>query len=331
MMITEILDKLRQLTQIDIQSSWLSISDTISFDSIDIDAGKPVNLNEKGYIVWPAGRQVKWLAKKLIIPQEIRGYPLSGLTVKLALTWWAEKAEIFINKQLVQEGDLFDSSARILVSPYAKPREEFLILLRLVSPSHDIGGLMSSKLIYETDIGLIDPGFIADELTILYNYLSAFEPQNIEFFKKIINRINWNIVDDKKRFNCHLLELRKTLKPFAKKIKKYSLNLLGHAHLDMAWLWLVDETWDVGERTFSSVINLQKEFPELIFGHTTPVLYEWIEKHRPQLFKKIIKAYKQGKWEILGGMWVEPEVNLVSGESIVRQLMYGQRLFKKKF
>ncbi|XTZ11159.1 MAG: alpha-mannosidase, partial [cyanobacterium endosymbiont of Rhopalodia yunnanensis] len=249
MVITEILDKLRKLTQIDIQSSWVSISDKISFDSIDIDAGKPVNLNEKGYIIWPAGRQVKWLAKKLIIPKEIRGYPLSGLTVKLALTWWAEKAEIFINKQLVQEGDLFDSSARILVSSYAKPREEFLILLRLVSPSHDIGGLMSSKLIYETDIGLIDPGFVADELTILYNYLSAFEPQSIDLFAKIINRINWDIIDNKKRFNCHLLELRKTLKPLAKNIKKYSLNLLGHAHLDMAWLWLVDETWDVGERT----------------------------------------------------------------------------------
>ncbi|MGP0128619.1 MAG: alpha-mannosidase [cyanobacterium endosymbiont of Rhopalodia musculus] len=331
MIITEILDRLRKLTQIDIQSSWLSISDEISFDSIDIDAWKPVSLNQKGYIVWTAGKQVKWLAKRLIIPKQIREYPLSGLTVKLALTWWAEKAEIFINKKLVQEGDLFDSSARILVSPSAEPGEEFLILLRLVSPSHDIGGLMSSRLIYETDIGLIDPGFVADEFTILYNYLSAFEPQNINIFKVSIYQIDWNIVDNKEKFDCHLSELRDTLKPLAKNIKEHSLNLLGHAHLDMAWLWLVDETWYVGERTFSSVINLQKEFPDLIFGHTTPVLYEWIEKHRPQLFQEILEVYKQGKWEILGGMWVEPEVNLASGESMVRQLLYGQRFFKKKF
>ncbi|WP_267383576.1 alpha-mannosidase [Cyanobacterium sp. uoEpiScrs1] len=330
-MVTEIFDKLRQLTQIDIQSSWLSISEEISFDDIDIYSWKPVNLNQKGYIVWPAGRKIKWLAKKLIIPKQIKGYPLSGLALRLSLTWWAEKAEIFINKKLVQEGDLFDSSARILVSPSVKPRDEFLILLRLVSPGHDIGGLMSSRLIYETDVNLIDPGFVADELTILYNYLSAFEPQAINLFKQLINQINWDIVNDQKQFNCHLFKLRNILKPLAKNIKEYSLNLLGHAHLDMAWLWPVDETWDVGERTFTSVISLQKEFTDLIFGHTTPVLYEWMEKHRPQLFKKILEAYKQGKWEILGGMWVEPEVNLASGESIVRQLLYGQRFFREKF
>lgn len=331
MMVRETLDRLRQLTQVDIQSSWLSISGEISLDSINVDTWEPVNLNQKGYIIWPKGRQVKWLAKKIIIPEHIKGYSLSGLTIKLALTWWAEKAEIFVDSQLVQQGDLFDSSARILVTLSAKPKEEFLILLRLVSPSHDIGGLMSSRLIYETDTNLIDPGFLADELTILYNYICAFEPKNVEFFKKLIYQINWNIVDNKEIFDCHLLEVRKTLQPLAKNIKKYSLNLLGHAHLDMAWLWSVDETWYVGERTFDSVINLQKEFPDLIFGHTTPVLYEWIEKHRPQLFQNILEKYKQGKWEILGGMWVEPEVNLVSGESIVRQLLYGQRYFKEKF
>ncbi len=331
MTIIETLEKLRQLTQIDLQSSWVSVSNEINFESLDINSWEPIQLNEKGYIIWQAGRKIKWLAKKIAIPEKINGYSLSGLTVRLALTWWAENAKIFVNNKLVQEGDLFDSSARILVTPSAKPGEEFLILLRLVSPDHDIGGLMNSRLIFETNTSLIEPGFFANELTILYNYLSTFETEKLDYFKTLISEINWDVVSDKKAFDQNLLELRQTLEPLAKNIKKHSLNLLGHAHLDMAWLWPVDETWDVGERTFSSVINLQKEFPELIFGHTTPVLYEWIEKHRPQLFKAIIEAYQQGKWEILGGMWVEPEVNLSSGESIVRQLLYGQRYFKEKF
>ena len=106
--------------------------------------------------------------------------------------------------------------------------------------------------------------------------------------------------------------------------------MLGHAHLDMAWLWTKNETYEVAERTFNSVLNLQKDFPNLIFGHTSAALYQWIEVNKPDLFKQIQEAVKDKKWEILGGMWVEPEVNLLSGESLIRQLLYGQKYFKSK-
>lgn len=269
-MILETIDQLRQLTQTDVQIGWVHTGDEIDFNSINLDAWEKGELNEKGYIIWPAGKQVKWLGQKFIIPDHLKGYPLAGLTLRLALTWWAEDAKIFVNNQLVQEGDLFDSSSRILLTSSVQPGEEILVLLRLVSPGHDIGGLMKSRLIYERESNLtvdddfntlvIDPGFVADELTILYNYLSAFEPEKLQILNQVINQINWKLVSDASKFDRCLLDLREKILPLANYIKQSSLNLLGHAHLDMAWLWPVNETWDAAQRTFTSVINLQKTF-----------------------------------------------------------------------
>ena len=114
-------------------------------------------------------------------------------------------------------------------------------------------------------------------------------------------------------------------------IYKGKIYLLGHAHLDLAWLWPVEETWEAAERTFESALKLQSEFPDLIFGHSTPALYAWIVEHRPDLFAAIKKQVAAGLWEVVGGMWVEPDLNLISAESMVRQVFYGQRYTQEKF
>ena len=331
MNITETINQLRQLTQLDVQNNWLGTSDEIDVNHLNFEALELIEVNQQGYLTWEAGRKVKWLVQKFLIPQQLKGYPLQGLFLRLSLAWWAEKAEIFVNGTFVQAGDLFDSSARILLTSSAQIGQEIIVCLRLVSPDHDIGALMRSQLIYESDYDSIDPGFVADELAILNKYLSSFEVEKLDFLEANIHQINWNDVDNFNKFNTELSNLREQLQPLSNEIKKRNFNIVGHAHLDMAWLWTVEETWDVAERTFTSVINLQKEFNDLTFCHTTPIVYEWIEKNRPELFKQIQASYKAGRWEVLGGMWVEPDVNLVSGESIVRQLLYGQKYIKEKF
>lgn len=328
--ILNIIDRLHQLVQIDIQENWYYLDQDSSIEYIDLKQAKPVQLNDKQYIIWSSGQQVQWLIQKIILPSSLKNYPLKHLTARLILTWWAEDAKIYINGTLVQEGDLFDSTTRLLLTNNVIPGQEIIIALRLVSPEHDFGALMRSLLIFENP-NFIDPGFVADELNVLYNYLKAFEPDKIENLALALNQINWNLVLKQYEFNQALLEIREILQPLAKNLKERQVHLLGHAHLDMAWLWPIKETWDVAQRTFSSVLNLQKDFSELKFGHSSPLLYEWIEKNRPDLFTQIKEAYKAKSWEILGGMWVEPEVNLISGESLVRQLLYGQNYFKEKF
>ncbi|MGL5807196.1 MAG: alpha-mannosidase [Xenococcaceae cyanobacterium] len=340
--ISATIDKLYRLTQIDVQSNWRYLDDDL-FISKDETANKfsvaiepkewqLVGLNEKKYITFSAGRQVRWLAQKFVIPDRLESYPLQGLCLRLVLTWWAEDAQVFVNGKLVQQGDLFDSSARILLTRSANPGEEITVAIRLVSPGHDLGALMRSKLIFENTIAdCIDPGFVADELSVLKKYLENFEPDKLDIFAKEIEHLDWNNVSDAEKFHDSLSNLRQNLLPLAQNIKGRSLNLLGHAHLDMAWLWTTSETYQVGQRTFASVLSLQKEYPYLTFGHTSPALYAWIEKNNPDLFAAIQNAFRQGKWEVVGGMWVEPEVNIISGESLVRQLLYGQNYCQEKF
>ena len=315
--------KLSHLTRTDVQKNWLIA--TAAGNPI-----QPVTLNEKQYIIWPAGRQIQYLTQKIIVPEHLAGYPLAGMELRLILTWWAEDVKIYVNNQFIQAGDLFDSSTRILLSNSVSTGQEIVVTLRLVSPNHDIGGLMKSQLIYEYSQA-IDPSFVADELTILHNYLQTFYPENLAAFTATLDNIDWDNVTNKDRFNQSLESIRQSLQPLAQPLKERSFHLLGHAHLDMAWLWPLAETWQVAKNTFISVLNLQKDFPALIFGHSSPLIYEWIKKHHPDLFQAILEAYKGQSWELLGGMWVEPEVNLISGESLFRQLLYGQKYFQEKF
>ncbi len=277
-----------------------------------------------------------WLSQHFVIPKDLQGYPLAGLALRLALTWWAQEAQIFVNGQLVQEGDLFDSSARVLLSQAVVPGEAIAVSLRLVSPVHDIGALMRSHAVYESTDS-IDPGFVADELAVLQKYLAAFEPEQLDILAAAVAQINWEVLSQQQEFVNSLSTFRHNLQsllgakhtfPLA---KQRCIQLLGHAHLDMAWLWTVSETWEVAQRTFESVLNLQQEFPNLTYCHSTPALYAWIEQHRPDLFTAIQQQFVNGCWEVVGGMWVEPDLNLISGESIVRQVLYAQRYVQEKF
>ncbi|MGA7954665.1 MAG: glycoside hydrolase family 38 C-terminal domain-containing protein [Gloeobacterales cyanobacterium] len=113
--------------------------------------------------------------------------------------------------------------------------------------------------------------------------------------------------------------------------KARKIHLLGNAHIDIAWLWPIAETKDVLKRTFKSVLKLQKDYPSLIFNQSSALTYEWIEQREPELFSTIQDAVKQNHWELTGGMWIEPDLNLPSGESLIRQILYGKRYFQEKF
>ncbi len=338
--INQIIEQLQKLTQLDIQADWYSHREKTShhkpqdyLQTIDLTDCAPVNLNDKGYIVFPKGKEVRWLVQKVVIPQSLAGYSVENLTLRLVLTWWAEDAQIFINGELVQAGDLFDSSARVLISSQVQPETEYVIAIRLVSPGHDIGALMRSHLLYEhqNTPEAIDPGWFSKELTVLSKYLTQFEPKKLNILAQELAAIEWNLVSDRPKFDACLNKIRQNLLPLASKLKKRKFNLLGHAHLDMAWLWTTEETYQVAERTFRSVLNLQQEYPDLTFCHTSPALYEWMEQNRPELFAQIQNATQTNKWEALGGMWIEPEVNIISGESIIRQCLYGQQYYQAKF
>jgi alpha-mannosidase len=109
------------------------------------------------------------------------------------------------------------------------------------------------------------------------------------------------------------------------------IAMTGHAHLDLAWLWPVSETLRKGRRTFASVLSLMDRYEDFVFNQSSAQLYAWIEDEAPDLFERVRMRVAEGRWEPVGGMWVEPDCQTPSGESIVRQLLYGQRYFEDRF
>ncbi|MBN2199228.1 MAG: alpha-mannosidase, partial [Candidatus Aminicenantes bacterium] len=105
----------------------------------------------------------------------------------------------------------------------------------------------------------------------------------------------------------------------------------GNSHIDLAWLWRWRETVEVARATFSTILDNMEEYPEIVYLQSQAQAYKWMEERYPELFERIRRMVKKGRWEIVGGMWVEPDCNLIDGESFVRQLLYGKRYFREKF
>ena len=120
---------------------------------------------------------------------------------------------------------------------------------------------------------------------------------------------------------------------YGKECGKQMANVvcIGHSHIDTAWLWPFRQTEEKCQRTFSTAVNMMKEFPEYKFITSQPQQFKYIKELEPELFEDVKKMVESGNWEIEGAMWVEPDCNLSSGESLCRQLLHGKRFMKNEF
>lgn len=111
----------------------------------------------------------------------------------------------------------------------------------------------------------------------------------------------------------------------------HQLSAIGHAHIDTAWLWPLAETERKCERTFSSQLLYMREYPEMRFACSQAWQYDCIKHRNPELYARLCDAVRAGNWVPVGGTWIEPDCNIPSGESLLRQFLYGQRFFEKEF
>ncbi|MDR2138957.1 MAG: twin-arginine translocation signal domain-containing protein [Tannerella sp.] len=113
------------------------------------------------------------------------------------------------------------------------------------------------------------------------------------------------------------------------KAKKYRIYMIAHAHLDVVWLWPWHEGLAVAHSTFRSVLERMKETPDLVFTSSSALYYKWVAENDPDMLTEIRQRVAEGRWNLVGGWWIEPDTNIPSGESMVRQGLYGQRTFEK--
>lgn len=246
----------------------------------------------RGLIIWPRGAQVRRLRWRLERPTEWS--QLAGSAVaRLCLRWWAEAAELRVDGVCVHRGDLFDTACRWPLPRRWWQGEPLELELRLVSPLHDDGALIHSRL-------ELEPSDPADPHGLLDPVVAELEALRRE-------------------------------RGLPSGPGQGAVRLLGHAHLDLAWLWPVADTWQAAERTFCSALDLMQRWPELRFGHSTPALYAWLEQHRPALFAQIRTAMRHGRWEPLNGPWVESDCQLLETPSLLRQFQLGQDYSRRAF
>ena len=110
-----------------------------------------------------------------------------------------------------------------------------------------------------------------------------------------------------------------------------NVTMLGHTHIDVAWLWRLRHTREKTARSFSTVNRLMEKYPEYVFIQTQPQLYDYLKEDYPDIYAHIKRRVAEGRWEPSGAMWVECDCNLASGESIIRQILVGKNFFKKEF
>lgn len=113
--------------------------------------------------------------------------------------------------------------------------------------------------------------------------------------------------------------------------QRASVACIGHTHIDCAWLWTLRQTREKAQRSFATVLELMRRYPEYKFTSSQPLLYKYVKEEAPELYAEIKKRIAEGRWECDGGMWVEADCNLPAGESFIRQFIYGKRFFREEF
>lgn len=171
------------------------------------------------------------------------------------------------------------------------------------------------------------------DMRILYGILKSY---GLEDFRG--KRMLKILTDAMDIFNCDCANAPKVRAMLAEKAFSCKASggtpiawSIGHGHLDVGWLWPVSASIGKAARTFTNQIALMEKYPEYVFGASQAVLYRMVKENYPELYEKVKKQVASGRWEVQGGMYVEADCNLSSGESLVRQFLHGKNFFKDEF
>jgi alpha-mannosidase len=273
----------------------------------------------------------------ITIPNQVQGYGLAGARVRLDLRFGSDgdaMITVFSNGSLVSRGDE-DTQEPILLTQNAQPGQKFLIAAR-VNAGDVKTVLLHSELIFDPSANRPDPGLLRTEILSTLPMIDAYEDGKREREQELdvaVHAIDFSSLDsgNQSAFDASLRQAQEKLQVLSPWLKQFKISAIGNSHIDMAWLWPWTETVEVVRNTFRSVLDLMSEYPDFKFTMSSARTYEWMQEKYPDLFKQIEERVREGRWEVVGGMWVEPDLNMPDGESLVRQILVGKGYFQKNF
>jgi alpha-mannosidase len=279
-----------------------------------------------------AGPDRGWYRTTFEIPSTVGGRDIRGARLKLAVRF-SRDGRVFLNGGLVAQGD-GRTLDPILITDRAVPGQKIQIAIKV--PFHEAAGRFLGARIVVDYPGQPDPGVLRSEILSAEATISGFPGGKEERegqLDKAVKDMDFAALDkgDQAAFTHSLEAATNDLQPLNAWMKQFTVRLVGNAHIDMAWLWPWTETVEVVRDTFGTALQLMDEYPHFTYTQSSVQDYEWLRDKYPAEFSEIQKRVKEGRWELVGGMWVEPDLNMPDGESMVRQLLVGTRFFHKEF
>lgn len=279
---------------------------------------------------WDGDMTNAWFRAKITIPATVRGQPVAGAAARFELRM-TNRCELYVDGQLrdaVRGGTL----GRYTLTEHAQPGQTFTIALR--TTEQRANEFRMARLYCDV---LPDFDHYLDEITFL-NLLAPHVSSNRQAVIEQVLRDSENSIqfaevttDNLPSVRAQLAQGRAALLPVAAFTKKYDVYYVGHAHIDMNWLWPWAETIDVCHRTWNSAMNLMDQFPEFRYVQSQPAAYVPIEAEFPDEFARMQAMSAKGQWDVVGGLWNESDTDIPSGEGLARSFLLGQRYFKSKF
>jgi alpha-mannosidase len=273
-----------------------------------------------------------WYRTTVEIPATVGGRDIRGSRVRLAVRL-SNDGRIFFNGGLVAQGENRTLDP-IVLSEHAVPGERIRVAIR--TPYHAENGRLNGAQLLIDNPGQPDPGDLRGDIIAAEETAAAFPNGKDDHERQLdaaVKAIDFAALDrnDQPGFARSLVEATRALQPLRDWMQQFTVKAVGNSHIDMAWLWPWTETVEVVRDTFTTALELMREYPGFTYAQSSVQDYAWLRDKYPALFEQIRKRVEEGRWELVGGMWVEPDLNMPDGESLVRQLLTGTRFFQKEF
>ncbi len=278
-----------------------------------------------------------WFCNTFTVPKEFEGKSL-WMNVRTQIDEWDDAKNpqflLFVNGNPIQGIDM--NHRDVLLCTKASEGETFDIGMQAYT------GILHSEFALTVEMCEIDPE-IEKLYYDLWVPLSAFprmdvEDRNRKELEYVLNE-TINFLDLRTPYSEEFYVSLRAASDYIDKALYTDMagyqdivaTCIGHTHIDVAWWWTVAQTREKVARSFATVLKLMEEYPNYHFMSSQPQLYQFLKERYPQLYAKVKERIKEKRWEPEGGMWVEADCNLTSGESLVRQFIHGKRFFKEEF
>ncbi len=305
----------------------------------DMAHGEAVKLDDSSWETVKAGstapNEAVWYRRTFEVPVTLHGYDLTGTRI-----WFQFHADangpmpqiLYFNGRRVAMGDDLEP---VVLFDDAKPGEKVTVavkLLHTVDTKRFHGATLKIDFLESRpnpedlrleflSAALLVPSLAHDDASQLATLNSAIGAVDVAALEAA----------DQAKFDASLKTAKSKLEALSPLLRQATFHLTGNAHIDAAWLWPWTETVDVVKRTYGTALQLMYEYPGYTFTQSAAAYNEWLADKYPDMNAEIARRIKEDRWEIVGGMWVEPDLNMPDGESLVRQLLVGKRWYKQAY